>query len=182
MWLADYCTQLGPDGYGHDRCWAACIASALLTFGWQSDPYGLMREVTNRGAGDDHTENLDDLISTAESYGIHGRKWTLWREAEDALNQGDIPIALIANHLLIPRPYPNGAGWEALHFVRIRQVLDNGSLVYLYDPLCYLPQPMGGIYQGPTVVTFQSLAGAIMATPLDQAGVILSRNPPPEPA
>jgi hypothetical protein len=178
MWLSDYCTQLGPDGYGHDRCWAACIASALLTFGWQSDPYGLMRDVTAKGPGDDHTEDVADLIATAEAMGIHGRPWTGWHECEEALAADEVPIALIANHLLIPRPYPPGAGWEALHYVRIRQVLDDGSLIYLYDPLCYLPQPLGGIYQGPTVVTYQSLTAAIMATPNQYAGVILTRNPP----
>ena len=60
------------------------------------------------------------------------------------------------------------------------------ELAYVYDPLAYIPQKDGSIFQGPTAMTLESIVNAVRATPYPEAGVILTSsqgrdlNRPPE--
>jgi hypothetical protein len=93
-----------------------------------------------------------------------------------AVNDQQCVIALVNNRLLVPRAYPFGAEWEALHYIRLVMPVDNDQLWYCYDPLCYKPQPDGRIYQGPNVYTRESLSAAIMANSVQEAGIVLTMN------
>jgi len=179
-------TQIGPDGSGHDRCAEACMASTLLDpGGWQSDPYQLLLAVTDKSntlraaAGDASRVETSgttsaQLISLAQSYGFQAQTWTDWQEGVDALAAGKVVLCLNMNALLRPTNYPATAGWFAEHWVRLRQVVD-GDYCLLFDPLTYVPQADGTVYQGPTIQTIASLQAAIQATPNAEAGILVWR-------
>jgi len=83
-------------------------------------------------------------------------------------------LCLNMNALLRPTNYPATAGWFAEHWVRLRQVVD-GDYCLLFDPLTYVPQADGTVYQGPTIQTIASLQAAIQATPNAEAGILVWR-------
>lgn len=169
-----YCTQIGPDGNGHDRCWAACIASGLLTFGWDSDPFELTRQVAQLPPGEGNPANLDQMQAAAETFGVKVSRWTVWESAATAMAGNDVVVALVDNKYLIPHSYPRGRGWDALHYIRLVEYIDNEQMIYCYDPLTYLTQGGFGLYQGPTIYTKESITNAIMHTPYNDAGLIIS--------
>ena len=173
MAIGDYCTQIGPDGYGAMRCGPACVASCALSNGWESDPWQLTLQMTGEcdPAGDGTTS--DDLIRLASKYGLDGSKWYAWSEATANMAAQNAVLCLLDNSRLVPRPYPSGSSWNAMHWIRILRVVESGKMVYAYDPLTYMYQPDGSVYQNPTVVTQESLWEAIMATGYPDAGVIL---------
>jgi hypothetical protein len=103
------------------------------------------------------------------AYQLSARRWWLWPDAVGALEAGQAVLCLLDNWLLVPRHYPFGAGWNALHWVRLLRVCNGGVSALVYDPLVYP-------YQGPVVYTVASLRQAIAASPEAEAGVILGRN------
>lgn len=156
------------------RCGPACCASVLLDAGWQSDPWELTVQLDAQVDPAKDGTTSDDLLQLMAGYGFDGRKWQHWQEMRDALVDGEAVLILCDNRYLEPRSYPPGAAWEALHWVRAVVASDRDDLVYLYDPLTYLPQPWGGVYQGPMASTFDGLNAAISATAYWEAGIILT--------
>lgn len=169
-----YCTQLDATGNGHYRCAGACLASALLDEGWQSDPWALTVQISDEEGWTDNGATSDQLISAAQARGLGGRKWTYWEELEQAVAQGEAVMVLCQNQYLEPRAYPMDYGWEALHWVRVLAVALRDDMCYVYDPLCYLAQKDGSVYQGPTLSTEGTMVTAIQTNGWPEAGVILT--------
>lgn len=177
MAIGDYCTQMAPDGSGHEACGAACLASCALSNGWESDPWELTQVISHKYGIQDRGATSEQLIQAGADYQLDGSKWYAWSEAEAQMLAGGAVLCLLDNSRLVPRPYPSGTGWNAMHWIRVLRVVENGRMVYAYDPLTYMYQPDGSVYQNPTVVTQESLWEAIMATGYPEAGVIfLSLN------
>lgn len=174
MSYGSYCTQIGPDGYGAMRCGPASIASVLLDDGWASDPWGLTLQVTNDCSfmGDGATSQ--EMLRCADAHGLDGRLWYTADQLREALDQGEAVLALLDNRYLVPRPYPPGDNWNAMHWLRAVGWSDRDDMLYIYDPLTYLGQPDGSVYQGPTTCTAQALLNAVMATGYPESGVVLS--------
>lgn len=174
---AAYVTQIGPDGSGHDRCGAACVASILLSAGWDSDPYGLMLDVTRQlwGGREPGGATAEQLGAVLLDYGFLWAHWVTWLEAAEALGQGHYVLALVDNRLLAPRAYPRGDAWNALHWLRIVDLIPDDEMAYVYDPLTYIPQADGSIYQGPTVARIPTIRAGIAATPEPYAGILVWR-------
>lgn len=179
--MRSYVSQLGPDGLGHDRCAPACLASYLLDRGWESDPWLLLQELAAPGAplAADRVHDASDLIEAARGKGFTGHRWLQWPIAQAALTRPEWGLfALVDNGVLRPTAYPNVPGWRALHWIRLVQLVgDDGDLVVTYDPLTHLPQPGGPVYHGPMLYTVQSVRSAIMATPVEYAGVLVKPLP-----
>lgn len=173
MSVGDYVTQIGPDGSGHERCGAACVASVLLSEGWQSDPFGLCCEVADKAGITDQGATSDDLLNVAATYGFSGGKWTTQAEGLDCYTAGHAVLALLDNHWLTPRAYPPGAQWNALHWIRLFDRLDQGEMWFCYDPLTYLYQPSGPVYQNPTVYLSGSIWNGIKHTTWPESGIFL---------
>lgn len=169
-----YCTQIGPDGSGRERCGGACIASVLLDEGWQSDPWALTVAVSDQCGFTDAGATSAEMIACAEAHGLAGRMWQYVEEAKNALEDGEAVLCLLDNRYMEPRSYPAGASWEAMHWVRVLYVSPEEQLAYVYDPLTYMIQPDGSVYQGPVASTVEGLLTAIRQTPYWEAGVILS--------
>jgi hypothetical protein len=174
--MGAYCTQIGPDGSGHERCGAACVASVLLSEGWDSDPYELMFQVAQDAGIENVGATSAQLLTAARKYGIPGNLWTGWSEAIEAIDRGEAVLCLLNNRYLIPRSYPSGDNWNAMHWIRVLGELDGGLMAYVYDPLTYCPQPTGTVYQGPAVYTTASIRAAIRKSPYQEAGITL-RSP-----
>jgi hypothetical protein len=146
----------------------------MLDDGWQSDPYELMVQVSDACGITDRGCTSDQLIACAAAYGLDGRKWTYVDEATAALNDGEAVLWLLDNQYMEPRAYPQGYGWEAMHWVRTLIISDYEELAYCYDPLAYLPQKDGSVFQGPVATTVEGLLNAVRATPYPEAGIILT--------
>lgn len=173
---ADYCTQIWPDQSGHEGCAWACMASVLLSAGWQSDPFGLYRQLQDQYGAPDVTVTSAQLAAAFQAEGFAAEPWVSWGEAGEALERGDAVLCLLHNALLVPRPYQWGAGWEADHWLRLYGREGGGTMAYVYDPLCYLPQPNGAIYQGPTSEITSSVQEAIRVTPYPESGLLVHRE------
>lgn len=177
-----YCTEIGPDGYGHARCGPAVIADVLLSKGWKSDPWGLTLEVTGKAAGlagaapASYTltggMTVEQVVSVLEGYGQKATAWTAIGDATASLAAGKAVLCLVDNWMLKPRSYPAGSGWDALHWIRLVAMPEAG-VCYVHDPLVYQTGEYPGAYQGPTVCTWDSLQAAIRATPVAESGVIV---------
>lgn len=169
-----YCTQIDSTGNGHYRCGGACLASVLLDDGWQSDPWGLTVQVSDEEGWTDVGCTSDQMIDAAQRRGLNGRKFTYWEELEDALLAGEAPLLLLNNVFLVPRSYPPGHGWESLHWVRCAAFSNRDDMLYLYDPLTWIQQLDGSVYQGPVASTQEGCTQAIATTSWPEAGVILT--------
>jgi hypothetical protein len=174
--MPGYATQIGPDGSGHERCGAACVASVLLSAGWDSDPYELMFQIADEAGINNVGATSQQVLSAANKYGFTGDLWSGWADCLEALDRGHAVLALLNNKYLLPRTYPPGDAWNAMHWIRVVLELDGGLMTYCYDPLTYIPQVGGPVYQGPTVYTTASVRTGIRMSPYPEAGVIL-RSP-----
>lgn len=174
MGYGSYCTQIDPSGSGGMRCGPACCASVLLDAGWQSDPWALTLQLDSEVPGSVDGTTSQDLIDLMNRYGFDGRTWQQWAEMRNALDQGEAVLVLCDNKFLEPRSYPPGAAWEAMHWVRVVVASDRDDMVYLYDPLTWIVQKDGSVYQGPVASTFDGLNDAISATPYWESGVIFT--------
>jgi len=174
MGYGSYCTQIDPGGSGGMRCGPACCASVLLDAGWQSDPWQLTLQLDSEVPGAADGTTSADLIALMDKYGFDGRPWQHWQEMRDALAAGEAVLILCDNRYLTPRSYPPGAAWEAMHWVRAVVASDRDDMVYLYDPLTFLPQSAGPTYQGPMASSFDGLNDAISATNYWESGIILT--------
>ena len=173
MAYGTYCTQIAPDGSGGMRCGPACVASVLLDDGWQSEPSQLTHQLDAAVDPAKDGTTCDDLIGLAEACGLDGESWYSWDDATSALTNGAAVLCLLDNRQLLPRSYPNGESWNAMHWIRVVRVSDRDDMCYVYDPLTYLYQPDGTAYQGPVASTVEQVLAAIQATPYAEAGVIL---------
>lgn len=171
MGYGSYCTQIDPSGSGGMRCGPACCASVLLDAGWQSDPWELTLQLDAQIDPAKDGTTSDDLIALMAGYGFEGRKWTYRWELEEALDNGEAVLILLDNKVIVPRAYPNDASWNALHWIRAVVYSDRDDMVYCYDPLCYLVQKDGTVFQGPTASTWESISDAVNATGWPESGV-----------
>jgi hypothetical protein len=169
--VSAYCTQMDPNGSGGDRCGPASCASVLLSEGWQSDPWQLTLEVGGRCDPEMNGTTSDDLLNVMSDYGIPGDRWYGWDDLGELLEAGHAVLLLNENHLLVPRPYPSGSGFNATHWIRLVANSVPDAMLYVYDPLAYLYQPDGSVYQGPTVATAESVKAAGDATGYPEYGV-----------
>lgn len=174
MAYGTYCTQIDPSGSGGMRCGPASVASVLLDEGWQSDPWQLTLQLDAQcDPGKDGT-TCQDLIGLVERYGLAGRVWYQWNDAAQSLLRGDAVLCLLDNRYLLPRSYPNGDSWNAMHWIRVVVQSDRDDMCYVYDPLTYLYQPDGTVYQGPVASTAAQVMAAIAVTAYPEAGIIVS--------
>jgi hypothetical protein len=174
MAFGTYCTQIDANGSGRERCGGACLASCLLDDGWNSDPWALTVQVSDACGITDKGCTSSQLIACADMHGLDGRLWYGWDEASTALAAGEAVLCLLDNKFMIPRTYPMGYGWEAMHWVRVIVHSSRDDMAYVYDPLTYQIQRDGSIFQGPIASTAAGLVAAIQQTPYTEAGVILT--------
>lgn len=174
MTYGTYCTQIDQNGSGRERCGGACLASVLLNDGWQSDPWALTVAVSDECGITDRGCTSDQLIACANAHGLDGRKFTYVEEAEEALRNGEAVLWLCDNVYLEPRPYPAGYGWEATHWIRSLLISDAQNMHFVYDPLTYIVQKDGSVFQGPVAMDAETVLKAVQATPYAEAGVILT--------
>lgn len=174
MPYGSYCTQIGPDGYGAMRCGPASLASCLLDDGWESDPWELTLRVTSDCSFTQDGATSLEMISCAAAHGLDGRVWYTADELKQALAQGEGVLLLLDNRHMVPRSYPPGSSWNAMHWIRVVLHTERDDMAYVYDPLTYLAQPDGSVYQGPIASTAQGLLNAVMATGYAESGVILT--------
>lgn len=176
-----YCTEIGPDGSGHNRCGPAVIAHALLRAGWQSDPWGLTLEVTGKALGLPGPASADMTLAggmtadqVANLLGYYGRPARVQPDAQQLLaaaRTSAVTLWLVDNWYLRPRSYPVGTSWDALHWVAIAGWADSDVCI-LNDPLTWIPGEYPQAYQGYTTCTVASLLQAVYATdPSLPAGV-----------
>lgn len=174
MAYGSYCTQIDPSGSGGMRCGPASCASVLLDAGWNSDPWQLTLQLDAEVPGAQDGTTSQDLITLMAPYGFHGRPWQYWQELLDGIAAGEAVLVLCDNKHLTPRSYPTSSAWEAMHWVRAVLASERDDLVYLYDPLTWIVQKDGSVYQGPVASNFDGLNAAISATPYWESGIILT--------
>lgn len=174
MAYGSYCTQIDSSGSGGMRCGQACVASCLLDDGWQSDPWELTLELEQESDPQKDGTTCQDIIRLADANGLDGRNWYSWDDAIVALSNGEAVLCLLDNRYLLPRSYPNGESWNAMHWIRVVRVSDRDDMCYVYDPLTYQYQPDNTVYQGPVASTQDQIWAAIMATTYPESGVILT--------
>ena len=170
-----YATELGPDGSGHSRCGAAAVATDIMAkHAGSYDAYQLLLDVASKLPTIEQSGmTCDQMIAVMKGYGLTGTKWYAWKDLQDAL-ASDKPVhCLVNNWYLQPRCYPAGSGWDALHWITVIKEVETG-FYYCYDPLTYLTGEYPTAYQGPNVYTGASIRLAIQATPVSEAGVILT--------
>lgn len=173
MAYGSYCTQIDPSGSGGMRCGPASVASVLLDDGWQSDPWQLTLQLDREiDPGKDGT-TCQDLLDLGNAHGLDGNVWYSWEDATVALSNGGAVLCLLDNRHLLPRSYPSGESWNAMHWIRAVVCSERDDMVYVYDPLTYLYQPDGTVYQGPVASTQDQIWQAIMATSYPESGVVL---------
>lgn len=168
-----YCTQIDPAGYGGMRCGPASCASVLLSEGWQSDPWELTMQLDAQVDPAKDGTTSHDLLTLMKGYGFDGNLWYTWPDAHSHWASGHAILALNDNRYLCPRSYPPGDNWNSLHWVRLLIEAGPDAMTYTYDPLTYLMQPNGAVYQGPTVYQSSSIMRAIQATTWPEAGIYL---------
>lgn len=171
--MSAYCTQIDPSGYGGMRCGPASCASVLLSEGWQSDPWQLTLELDAKCDPNKDGTTSHDLLTLMAGYGFAGGTWSLWADGQAHAANGAAVLYLHDNRYLIPRAYPPGAGWEAMHWGRFLVESGPDDMAYCYDPLTWMVQPNGTAYQGPTVFRVSSILASISATPYPEAGIYL---------
>lgn len=169
--MGAYCTQIDPNGSGGDRCGPASCASVLLSEGWQSDPWQLTLQLAAQSDPEGNGTTSHDLLTLMDGYGFAGGMWAKWDDIPSLWANGLAVLLLNENRLLVPRPYPAGTSWNATHWVRLVAGSVPDGMMYVYDPLTYLYQPDGSVYQGPTVATIESLKAAGDATGYPEYGV-----------
>lgn len=174
MPYGSYCTQIDQYGSGRERCGGACLASCLLDDGWQSDPWQLTVDVSDGCGITDRGATSQQLIDCASAHGLSGRLWYSTGDAGAAIAAGEAVLVLCDNQYLEPRPYPAGYGWEAMHWIRVVAFTAHDKVCYVYDPLTYIPQKDGSIYQGPSAMDTATIMRAVQVTPYSEAGVILT--------
>jgi hypothetical protein len=174
MAYGSYCTQIDPSGSGGMRCGPASCASVLLDDGYQSDPWQLTLQLDAEIDPAKDGTTCQDLITLMDKYGLDGRTWQQWPELLAALEHGEAVLILCDNRYLTPRSYPSGASWEAMHWIRAVVASDRDDMVYVYDPLTWIVQTDGSVYQGPVASNFPGIIGAVAATAYWEAGVILT--------
>jgi hypothetical protein len=153
------------------RCGPASCASVLLSEGWQSDPWELTLTLDAKVDPQKDGTTSQDLLTLMDGYGFAGGIWYSWDDLDDLLRNGQAVLLLNANWVLNPRPYPQGTNWNAMHWIRIVAGSVPDQMLYIYDPLTYLYQPDGSVYQGPTVATVASCREAGDATGYPEYGV-----------
>jgi hypothetical protein len=173
MPYGSYCTQIDPSGSGGMRCGPASVASVLLDDGYQSDPWQLTLQLDAEIDPDKDGTTADELIALGGAHGLSGNRWYSWDDAKVGLSNGGAVLCLLDNRYLLPRSYPAGENWNAMHWIRVVVHSDRDDMCYVYDPLTYLYQPDGTAYQGPVASTAEQIMEAIMATPYAEAGCIL---------
>lgn len=156
------------------RCGPASCASVLLDAGWQSDPWQLTLQLDSEVPGAQDGTTSQDLIELMDKYGFDGRTWQHWQELLDGIMAGEAVLILCDNRHLTPRSYPSGASWESMHWIRGVVASDRDDMVYLYDPLTWIRQKDGTVYQGPVASTFDGINAAISATPYWESGIVLT--------
>jgi hypothetical protein len=174
MPYGSYCTQIDPNGSGGMRCGPASCASVLLDDGWQSDPWQLTLQLDAAIDPAKDGTTCQDLIRLLEPLGLAGRVWYQWHDAAQALLNGEAVLCLLDNRYLLPRSYPSSESFNAMHWIRVIVASDRDDMCYVYDPLTYLYQPDGTVYQGPVASTVEQVQAAIAVTPYAEAGVIFS--------
>jgi len=172
--MSDYCTQLDSGGSGGDRCGPASCASVLLSEGWQSDPWALTLECGAKSDPEMNGTTSQDLLNLMAGYGFSGGLWHQWDDGMDLMRRGNAVLLLNANWLLTPRPYPAGSSWNAHHWIRLVFEGVPDGMMYVYDPLTYMVQPDGSVYQGPTVVTSSSAKASGDGTGYPEYGVFFA--------
>jgi hypothetical protein len=155
------------------RCGPASCASVLLSEGWQSDPWALTLELDAKVDPQKDGTTSQDLLNLMASYGFAGGLWSSWSEMWDHWAAGHAVLLLNANWLLLPRPYPAGSSWNAMHWIRLVAGAVPDAMLYVYDPLTWMPQPDGSAYQGPTVATEASCKAAGDGTGYPEYGIYL---------
>lgn len=168
-----YCTQMAPDGSGGMRCGPASCASVLLSEGWQSDPWQLTLQLDGECPGAADGTTSQDLLNLMAGYGFGGGTWTTWPICRDHWAQGHAILCLLDNSYLIPRAYPPGDNWNAMHWIRVLIEAGPDAMTYAYDPLTWMVQPDGWAYQGPTVYQTSSIQSSIAHTAYPEAGIYL---------
>lgn len=171
MAASAYCTQMDPSGSGGMRCGPASCASVLLSEGWDSDPWQLTLELDAKVDPQKDGTTSQDLLDLMAGYGFQGAIWTSWEQGRHELESGCAVLLLNANWLLEPRPYPSSESFNAMHWIRLVSGSVPDGMIYTYDPLCWMIQPDGGAYQGPTVQTVASCKAAGDATGYPEYGV-----------
>jgi len=171
MATSDYCTQIAPSGSGGMRCGPASCASVLLSEGWQSDPWELTLQLDAKVDPQKDGTTSQDLLALMAGYGFAGGLWYAWDELAQHLAAGHAVLLLNDNAYLVPRPYPAGDNWNAMHWIRLLVRSGPDAMIYTYDPLCWMQQPSGDAYQGPTVQTEASCRLAGEATGYPEYGV-----------
>jgi hypothetical protein len=173
MAYGSYCTQIDPSGSGGMRCGPACVASVLLDDGYQSDPWALTLQLDHEIDPMKDGTTAQDLVNLGNAHGLDGNVWYSWEDAKAALSNGGAVLCLLDNRYLLPRSYPNGESWNAMHWIRVVVGSDRDDMCYVYDPLTYLYQPDGTVFQGPVASTSGQIMAAVMATAYAEAGSIL---------
>jgi hypothetical protein len=173
MTTSDYCTQMAPDGTGGMRCGPACCASVLLSEGYESDPWQLTLQLDALVDPDKDGTTSQDLLTLMAGYGFGGGMWWTWEEAGENLRAGHAVLLLNDNRYLLPRPYPSSSSFNAMHWIRLVYGSVPDQMVYTYDPLTWMVQPDGTVYQGPTVHTAESCMAAGLATGYPEYGIYL---------
>lgn len=169
--MSAYCTQMDASGSGGDRCGPASCASVLLSEGWQSDPWELTLDCGAKSDPEMNGTTSLDLLELMQGYGFAGACWYEWSDLGKLWQAGHAVLLLNENYLLTPRPYPSGTSFNATHWIRLVAGAVPDGMIYVYDPLTYLYQPDGSVYQGPTVATGASCKLAGDATGYSEYGV-----------
>jgi hypothetical protein len=172
--MGAYCTQIAPSGSGGMRCGPASCASVLLSEGWQSDPWELTLQLDAQVDPQKDGTTSQDLLTLMAGYGFAGGTWDTWSDLPALLDRGYGVLLLNANWLLSPRAYPSSSTFNAMHWIRLVADSVPDQMIYTYDPLCYLVQPDGTRYQGPTVATIASCKAAGDATGYPEYGIYLA--------
>jgi hypothetical protein len=168
-----YCTQMDSSGTGGMRCGPASCASVLLSEGWASDPWQLTLELDAKVDPHKDGTTSQDLLNLMAEYGFSGGLWYAWTDVHARLRQGEALLLLNANWELEPRPYPSSSSFNAMHWIRLLVDSVPDGMIYTYDPLCWMVQPNGHAYQGPTVQTATSCKRAGDATGYPEYGIYL---------
>jgi hypothetical protein len=171
--VSNYCTQMAPDGSGGMRCGPASCASVLLSEGWESDPWALTLQLDAQVDPQKDGTTSQDLLNLMAAYGFAGGTWDTWSDLGWMWAAGHAVLLLNHNWLLEPRPYPGSNSFNAVHWVRLLAEAGPDQMIYTYDPLCWIVQPDGTAFQGPTVQTSASCKAAGDATGYPEYGIYL---------
>ena len=153
------------NGSGQNRCGPSCLASALAGYGRIEPTQEAMLQITREehnidGRGLTAYTDFRDAVLVSQQHGVDAEQIWSWEAVYAALDAAEPVMLLLDNSVLRPRRYPEGASWNAHHFLLLTGY-DTYNF-FVNDPLVY-PDLSPAVYTIPSVLAGVAGVGGVQA-------------------